>query len=593
MPWLLRRSNSRTRPFLAAALLAAALAPEAACADTVASLLGNFTTNQFVKLELGPGSLRVRYAIVLGQLPALRELHAADTDRDGVTTASERTAYARSQAAAAAEALVVTVDGMRVPLQVLRSGASLPAEQAGFSLRVDAEYAGTLPAARERHELAFANRNFDGRFGWQEIVVEPSPGLAVFATDAHADSLTAGLTEAVQALPPEGPLAEREVRLSYREGPLRAGESGPKMRAGESGSRMRANETGSGIRANESASKTRAGVAGGPDAGVADHSPPDNGGSSFVQRATRDIVDLVAGPALAPHVALLAFAAALLLGALHAFSPGHGKAIVGAYLIGSRATARHAAFLGLTVTVTHTLGVFALGFATLAASAYVVPETLLPILGVASGAIIVAMGATLTWQRWPAVREAWQRRARTRAGTPAFRALVSARPAGGAPPGHVLAALHGGFVHAHARGGSPEPDLAVSRTRAGSSLGAGWHSHGGRWHTHLPPGTAGEDVTWRSLLALGISGGLVPCPSAMVLMLAAIALGKTALGLGLVVAFSAGLALALTAVGLVFLYAGHRLTRAARTPAWLRVLPFASAIAVLLLGMAVAWSALP
>lgn len=564
MPWFPCPANPPRRLLLAAVLLAA-LAPPTVQADTVASLLGNFTTNQFVKLELGPGNLRVRYALVLGQLPALRELHAADTDSDGVTTATERAAYAQRLAAAAAEALVVTVDGARLPLHPVRWSASLPAEQAGFSLRVDAEYAGALPATRARHELAFVNRNFDGRFGWQEIVVAPLPGLAVFATSAHADSLTAGLTEAVQVMPAEGPLAEREVVLSYREGPLPAGESGPTPRTGAAGAAARV----------EGATTDRE--------------------ASFVQRATRGIVDLVAGPALAPHVALLAFVAALLLGALHAFSPGHGKTVVGAYLIGSRATARHAAFLGLTVTVTHTLGVFALGFATLAASAYVVPETLLPVLGVASGAIIVAMGTTLAWQRWPAAREAWHRhrRSRARAGAPAFRALAPMGPAGGAGGGHVLALLHGSVSHAQVAGGHVHPQLAGACARPAHAHGAGWHSHGGAWHTHRPPGADGEAVTWRSLLALGVSGGLVPCPSAMVLMLAAIALGKTALGLTLVVAFSAGLALALTGVGLVFLHARHRLAGAVRASSWLRVLPFASALAILTLGLVVAWSALP
>src|SRR5437870_7078170 len=72
------------------------------------------------------------------------------------------------------------------------------------------------------------------------------------------------------------------------------------------------------------------------------------------------------------------------LGALHALSPGHGKTIVGAYLVGARGTARHALFLGLVVTATHTLGVYALGLVTLTASQYIVPEQIFPWLGAAS-----------------------------------------------------------------------------------------------------------------------------------------------------------------------------------------------------------------
>ena len=79
------------------------------------------------------------------------------------------------------------------------------------------------------------------------------------------------------------------------------------------------------------------------------------------------------------------------------------------------------------------------------------------------------------------------------------------------------------------------------------------HTHDGvNYHSHLPP----EEITWKSLLALGISGGLLPCPSALVLMLSAISLGRVGYGMILTVAFSFGLAATLTAVGLVFLYVG-------------------------------------
>jgi len=99
-------------------------------------------------------------------------------------------------------------------------------------------------------------------------------------------------------------------------------------------------------------------------------------------------------------------------------------------------------------------------------------------------------------------------------------------------------------------------------------------------------------VTWRSLLALGVSGGLVPCPSAMVLLLAAVALNKTAFGLVLVVAFSSGLALTLTAVGLVFLYARNRMPSGARTARWTRIVPLASACAIAIVGALLCYAAL-
>jgi len=111
-------------------------------------------------------------------------------------------------------------------------------------------------------------------------------------------------------------------------------------------------------------------------------------------------------------------------------------------------------------------------------------------------------------------------------------------------------------------------------------------------HSHLPPGGAGEKISWRSLLALGVSGGLVPCPSAMVLLLAAVALDKTAYGMLLVVAFSIGLAITLTLVGLAFLYARNRFRGPAAAGRWGEVLPVLSAAAILVIGIVLCVGAL-
>ena len=181
------------------------------------------------------------------------------------------------------------------------------------------------------------------------------------------------------------------------------------------------------------------------------------------------------------------------------------------------------------------------------------PERIFPVLGLASGLIVLAMGVVLAVQRWPAASEALRR------STHGFRAMAS--------PRHGF--MTGRMQHAHAA--------------------AGWHSHGGTWHTHAPPA---ENVTWRSLLALGVSGGLVPCPSAMVLLLAAVALNKTAFGLVVVVAFSAGLALTLTAVGLAFLYARNRMPSGPRASRWTRIVPLASAGAIALVGALLCYAAL-
>jgi nickel/cobalt exporter len=227
----------------------------------------------------------------------------------------------------------------------------------------------------------------------------------------------------------------------------------------------------------------------------------------------------------------LALLLALLWGAWHALTPGHGKTIVGAYLVGSRGTARHALYLGLTVTLTHTLGVYGLGLVTLFAAAYVLPEQLYPWLSLGSGAAVVAVGGWLLLSRVRAVR-------------------------------HEHAHAHGHEHHHHE------------------------HDH---HHHHEPP----AQLTPRGLIALGVAGGLLPCPSALVLMLGAIALGQVALGLVLVVAFSLGLAAVLTAIGVALVYAKGLIERAPalRAPA-LRWAPVASALVVTAVGAAMSVQAL-
>jgi ABC-type nickel/cobalt efflux system permease component RcnA len=554
---------------LGVALSALAAAPLSTRADTVASLLGNFTINQYCGLRLTEDSVAVRYTVVFGQLPALRELHAADADGDGVTSQQERDAYAERLAPTFAEKLNLTVDGAPIPLRVTHWATSLPTEQGGFSLRLDVDFAGVLPAATANgeHTLQLANQNYAGRFGWQEIVVEAAPSLSVFATNAFSTSLTGGLSQSLAAMPASGPLNERSVRLSFTHGAIPPGAQLLQRRPGNV-----------------------------PAAGPAAAQVTGNTDGSWLQRETRYLIGRISTRTVAPSVALLALLAAMVLGALHAFSPGHGKTVVGSYLIGSRGTPRHAVFLGITVTITHTLGVFALGFATLFASRFVVPERLFPLLSLLSGLLVLGMGVVLLAQRWRVARDALKKpRPQQYKRRVAWRTATALRPL--AEPAHAGAFGHGFIVeyadvhHCRVQGDphlKHHPDHLALHTHGGMAL----HSHGGRMHSHMPPGASGETVTWRGLLALGIAGGLVPCPSAMVLLLAAVALNKTAYGLLLVLAFSVGLATTLTAVGLAFLYARNRILSPTSLGRWPQFVPMLSALAITLVGALLCYGAL-
>jgi nickel/cobalt transporter (NicO) family protein len=565
---LQHRVRSVGRAWLLAAL---ALVPLSVHADTVASLLGNFTVNQYCGLQLAADAVDVRYAVVFGQLPALRELHLADANGDGVTTQAERDAYVERLAPSFAEGLKLVIDGSPVPLHAKHWTSSLPTEQGGFSLRLDVEFSGALPhaAGNARRILTFTNQNYSGQIGWNEITVQAPPSIAVFDTDAFSTTLTAALTAAVQALPATGPLAERSVHLSFTQGPAPIGARVLQTRAVTLPSAAQ------------------------PNGRIA-----ANGENLWLQRHTRDLVGLISAPHVAPHVALLAMLIALVLGAMHALSPGHGKTIVGAYLIGSRGTPRHALFLGVTVTITHTLGVFALGFATLVASRFIVPERLFPILSLVSGLLVLGMGIFLLAQRWHAAQGQHHYDPRQDDAPHAHdhhshehddhHDNAEHPHAHHAHPHHVHAAHehshhdHEEYAHEHQHHAH---DVVHREHRdARPEVAALIHSHGGTAHSHAPPATLADTLSWRSLLALGVSGGLVPCPSAMVLLLAAVALNKTAYGLLLVVAFSVGLATTLTVVGLAFLYARNRFRGPAASSRWPQLLPVASAAVITVVG---------
>ncbi len=558
----MRRPRCRASGAIHACLLVVlALAALPARADTVASLLGNFTVNQYCGLRVSSDVINVHYAVVFGQLPALRELHLADTNGDGVTTQAERDAYAGRLASTLAQGLQLVIDGAVVPLRSQGFASSLPTEQGGFSLRLDVQFAAALPRnTSATHTLSFVNDNYRDQFGWTEITVQSPASVAVFDTDAFSTSLTSALTAAVQTLPPSGPLAERSIHLKFAQAPPPAGARLIRARGGA------------------------------PPESTPSASAPASGNSEWLQRRTRSLVDLISTPHVAPRVAILALLIALVLGAVHALSPGHGKTIVGAYLIGSRGTPRHALFLGITVTLTHTLGVFVLGFATLAASRFFVPERLFPILSLASGLLVLGMGVILLRQRWRAAQPA-----RLRAHTAARHSHPHGDAHYDAKPAHQhshAAHRHDDHVHLDHHHHS---HVAHGQPRAHDAHGHGdehhdqdallTHSHGGSVHSHLPAGTDAGQISWRSLLALGVSGGLVPCPSAMVLLLAAVALNKTAYGLLLVVAFSLGLAATLTLVGLMFLYARNRFGQRRQSARWLRLLPVASAATITVIGV--------
>lgn len=454
--------------------------------------LGQLSINHYVRLSLSAtGGVGARYVVDLAELPTFREAQLADVDANGEVSATEMEAYLETVTASYLSGLSLTVAGQPQPLTLAsRSGEILPGQTGSAAMglatmRLVFELQSSFAWTDGPLQMVLENRNSDDKPGWREMVVTAGDGLTIFDSTIAGN----GLTDELRAYPESmltTPLDERRGEWRVVRGDLPIGARPLARRDGQ------------------------------PVAPTADR-----------------FLALITVPQLTPLVIVMGLLIAFGLGAVHALSPGHGKALVGAYLVGARGTARHAALLGLTVTIAHTLTVYLGGLAFLFASKYVLPERLYPILSFISGAMIMVIGAGLFLRRL-----SWSR------------ALVN----------HQLQHL----LHDH--------------------------DHSGAHHHHLPTGD--EKLSTRSLLKLGISGGIIPCPSAWILMLGAISLNRTAYGLVLILAFSLGLAAVLTVIGILFVQGGRLLARIPQSGGLLRILPVLSAAVITLIGGGIAWQAL-
>jgi ABC-type nickel/cobalt efflux system permease component RcnA len=375
-------------------------------------------------------------------------------------------------AATLADRLELGFDGRRVPLEVVdRRVASRPGAGGLRTLRLDVVY----HALGSGSAVTFEDSAFPGRIGWREVTVSARDGARVLESSAPAES-------------------ESRMLSAYPSDLLRSPLD---------------------------VSSATATV----ELGDAPGAPPEIGSAATPARSAGGLEALVRTGDLSFFALLLALVAAAFWGAAHALTPGHGKALVAAYLVGTKGTPRHAFMLGGTVTVTHTAGVFALGLVTLGLTQFVLPEQIYPWLTLASGVLVVAVGASVLRSR-----------------------------------------LRGRHAHDHD------------------------HHHHHEDHHH---GHAHDGLTSKGILGVGVAAGILPCPSALVVLLAAIALHRVGLGLALVVAFSVGLAATVTAIGLVAVLARRAFGRLSLDGRAVRVLPSASALVILAVGVVMVARALP
>ncbi|MFF0781931.1 nickel transporter [Streptomyces sp. NPDC003720] len=522
---------------LAAAVLTAAcglaLLPAAAAS---AHPLGNFTVNRYDGLVAAPGQLRVDHVEDLAEIPATQA--GPDVRRLGLS------AWAERRCAGAAGDSALTVAGRATTLTPVSARARLRPGQAGLhTLRLECRFTAPLPEG-EPVALGFHGAANGGGPGWREITAR-GDRMTLTATDVPERSVSHELTTYPKDLL-SSPADTAEASLRVRPG-------GPAL------SEERQDAPGAAV------------LPRGAD------------------RWTRALDDLVARHDLTLGFAVLALIVALGLGALHALAPGHGKTLMAATAAarGGRSRLRDVLPLAASVTVTHTLGVVALGLLVTAGSA--ATPSVIAWLGMAGGALVLTAGAGL-------VRRAWRDRARTR---PHPRAQQGAqeRPlvlvgageeAAGAGRPHQEHHHEGHHDHGHHHHDGHHRHHPHEEEHHHSPHDGVVHTHGG--HTHSHP-TA---PTLRGTILLGFAGGLVPSPSAVVVLVGAAALGKAWFGLLLVVAYGAGLALTLTAAGFAVVRLGAGVAGMLdRRPRWTthpvaglvrRTLPLASALVVVALG---------
>jgi len=509
-----RRASRRLAT--AAGCLAAVLLPAAALAHP----LGNFTINHYAGIRVDPTTIRLDVVIDMAEIPTFQERVRLDANADGDVSDDEAAAARAAECDRLAGSLELGVDGVPAALRTSAAGLTFPIGSGGLpTLRLVCGFEAPLAAPIEAPtSIAFTDRSYAERIGWREIVVVAD---RVTIDGAGSAPVATSTSSRLTAYPDDllgAPLDQRSVSFV-------AGPGGPAW----------------------------------PAFGLPDAVPVGASGDPAVGSGTDEPVPAIPGgvggevPGIfaedfTPVVAIGSLLVAAALGAGHALTPGHGKTLVAAYLVGTRGRALHAIGLGLSVSVSHTLGILVLAGLIVGAERVVAPDVVVRAAPLVAAITTVAIGA------WMLGSEIRRRRA----------AQVATH-------GHASPDTHPHeHPHEHVTDGAGTPE----------------HSHGGTRHRHAPP--AGSSVTWRSLFALGLAGGIIPSTNALLILLFAIAAGRPLFGFALVGAFGLGMAAVMTGVGLALVYARGFVARLPARPAGARLAglaPLGASVVVLALGV--------
>jgi ABC-type nickel/cobalt efflux system permease component RcnA len=502
-----------------------ALAPRAVLAHP----MGNFSISHFAGLRIEAGWIEVRYILDLAEIPTFQEMQ--DTGIVPKVDDPRVAAYLHAKAEALKSGLRVALNGVPLQLETQSENVIFPPGAGNLpTMKIGVVYRARLEPQTGPCSIEYRDSNFPERAGWKEVVAEAAPGVTVLASTVPAAPRSQELANYPTNLI-NSPPQDLSARLTFAlAAPVAARSRGHGRVASSSAEK--------GL---EGSGRAPAGKPLAPSVATektAPAAPAVAPAEPVALAANRQgtprnrFTEIIASPRWGLWFLFTAALVAAALGGLHALEPGHGKTIVAAYLVGSQGTATHALLLGLVVTATHTAGVYALGLVTLYASKYIVPERLYPWLGIASGITIALLGLYMLRRR----------------------------------------SLGHGHDHEHPHHPHEHPH----------------HPHEHHPHHHGPGGAHEHPsaLSCRQLVALGVTGGIVPCPAALVVLLSAISQHRVAFGLYLIVAFSLGLAAILISIGMVTVYARRLLARLpSEGPLVNRWLPMASASVITCLGV--------
>jgi ABC-type nickel/cobalt efflux system permease component RcnA len=463
---------------------------------TSAHPLGNFTVNRAIAITVSD-AVELTAVLDMAEIPAYETTRELDADGDDAVSPSEGAAWAADTCARWRDRIEVTIDGRGARLtDAVDPALTFPAGAGGLeTLRLECHWAlgagGTGP-----HRLTLRDATIDDRAGWREIVASAAGGAVIEDSDVPSRSETGLLT----AYPEDRLAAPPDVRAAGLTFTLGAASGVAAAEAGRDGAR----------------------------------------------RAATDPLAALIGGELSPIVVALALVLSVGLGAAHALSPGHGKTLVAAYVLGAGGTARAAVQIGLWVAISHTAGVLALGIVTLVASEWLLPERLIGWLSLGSGVVVTGLGVVLL---------ARVLRARGRLG-------------------HDRRSGHG---HEH---------------RGGHHRHGGDHRHADDDHDHAHDVPVAGELSWRAAVALGFAGGAVPSASALIVLLVAISTERLMLGVILIASFGLGMAAVLGGLAYAIARMRHLAGRSgglASRPVVRRAValaPVAAGIVVLVTGLA-------